>query len=236
MAMTAARLRLVDEAKGDTASKRRAAARADGVQSEEAGAPARSRKAARGPGAESEVAPRQQATPASSARPRAGKRASTVADVMRSPAVCCRLSDSLHQVAQLMWEHDVGAVVVLDEAGGALHMITDRDICMGAYTQGVALWASRVQSVKPAPLVYCSSDAGVVEVRRLMQEHGVRRVPVLDDAGRVVGVVGLGDLVREATVSTPKARTRGLTAPQLAQTLTAVYEDVPVPPERALGH
>jgi CBS domain-containing protein len=227
MAMTAARLRLVDEAKGDTASQRRG---------DDAAEAAPNHKAARGPGAESEVAPRQQATPASQKRARTGKRASTVADVMRSPAVCCRVSDSLHRVAQLMWEQDVGVVVVLDEAGHAQHVITDRDVCMGAYTQGVALWASSVQSVKPSPLVYCSSEAGVVEARRLMQEHGVRRIPVVDGAGQVVGVVGLGDLVREVSISTPKARSRGLTAPQLAQTLMAVYEDVPVPADRVLGH
>jgi CBS domain-containing protein len=121
---------------------------------------------------------------------------------------------------------------VLDDAGRPCHVITDRDVCMGAYTQGVALWASHVGSVRPGPIVSCSVDAGVVEVRHLMQEHGVRRIPVLDAAGSVVGVVGLGDLVREATINAPKARTRGLTPPQLAQTLVAVYEDVPVPPDR----
>jgi CBS domain-containing protein len=65
-----------------------------------------------------------------------------------------------------------------------------------------------------------------------MQEHGVRRIPVLDGAGRVVGMVGLGDLIRESTVAAPKLRTRGLTPAQLAQTLTAIYEDVPVPEDR----
>jgi len=226
--MTAARLRLVDEAKGDTAGKRRT----DTARTNEAEAPSARRKSARGPHADSDVAPRQEAAPRG--RERAGKRPSTVADVMRAPAVCCQLSDSLHRVAQLMWEADVGAVVVLGDDGRALHMITDPDVCKGAYTQGVALWASHVSRVEPGPLVSCSVDAGVIEVRRLMQEHGVRRIPVLDSAGAVVGVVGLGDLVREATVNTPKARTRGLTAPQLAQTLTAIYEDVPVPAERAL--
>jgi len=236
-AMTAARLRLIDEAKGDTAGKRRreaaqggmsvtassdtSAASAEGSGSEKAGPPST---------ADGSETAREM--PASRTRVRPRKRASCVADVMRSPAVCCRMSDSLHRVAQLMWEHDVGAVVVLDDAGTARHVITDRDVCMGAYTQGVALWASHVGSVEPGPLVSCSADAGVVEARNLMQEHGVRRIPVLDAAGRVVGVVGLGDLVREATLTAPKARTRGLTPPQLGQTLVAVYEDVPVPPDR----
>lgn len=225
----AARLRLVDEVNGvvngDTWRERHGDA-----SPQEAAAPVA--KAKRGPGAESEVAPRGRVAPASRARVRASKRASTVADVMRSPAVCCRLGDTLHQVAQLMWEHDVGVVVVLDDAGRARHVVTDRDVCMGAYTQGVALWASHVGSVKPAPLVSCAADAGVVEVRDLMREHGVRRIPVIGADGSVVGVVGLGDLVREVASTAPRARARGLTAPQLAQVLNAVYEDVPVPPDR----
>jgi CBS domain-containing protein len=231
-AMTAARLRLVEEAIGDTASKRRKEAAPGEVSVKAPSAEASAASAAEKAEKKAETA---QSMPASRTRVRPRKRASCVADVMRTPAVCCRLGDSLHRVAQLMWEHDVGALVVLDDAGRACHVITDRDVCMGAYTQGVALWASHVGSVKPGPIVSCSVDAGVVEVRHLMQEHGVRRIPVLDAAGGVVGVVGLGDLVREATINAPKARSRGLTPPQLAQTLVAVYEDVPVPPDRVQG-
>jgi CBS domain-containing protein len=236
--MTAARLRLVDEAKGDAASKRKDATHveAPATASKAKASPTANADARKSPPAQAHpeaAAPeKERAMPASRTRVRPGKRASTVADVMRSPAVCCRVGDSLHRVAQLMWEHDVGAIVVLDHDGKACHVITDRDVCMGAYTQGVALWASHVRSVKPGPIVTCSADAGVVEVRNLMQEHGVRRIPVLDDAGSVVGVVGLGDLVREATINAPKARTRGLSAPQLTQTLVAVYEDIPAPPDR----
>lgn len=230
--MTAARLRLVDEAKGDMAGQRRASA-APGEMSVATASNAKAVEDATSGKAPSDPAEGAPPMPASRTRVRPRKRASCVGDVMHSPAVCCRLGDSLHRVAQLMWEHDVGAVVVLDDAGQARHVITDRDVCMGAYTQGVALWASHVGSVKPGPLVSCSADAGVSQVRNLMQEHGVRRIPVLDATGGVVGVVGLGDLVREATINAPKARTRGLTSPQLTQTLVAVYEDVPVPADRA---
>ena len=89
---------------------------------------------------------------------------------------------------------------------------------MGAYTQGVSLWQSAVTSLQPAAAVVCAQSAGVVEARRLMQEHGLRRIPVVGADGTLVGVVGIGDLVREATITAPKNRTRGLTAAQLAQT------------------
>jgi len=197
--MTAARLRLVDEAKKVTAKAKKAAL-------------------------------------AARPRARAGKRTCTVGDLMRSPAVCCPVGSTLHRVAQLMWEQDVGAVVIVDGAGKPLHMVTDRDVCIGAYTQGLSLWQSRVESLAPRPISACSVDAGVVEVRRLMEESGVRRIPVVDAAGSVVGIIGLGDLIREAAIAAPRNRARGLTPAQLAQTLNAVYEDVGVPAGRVRAH
>jgi CBS domain-containing protein len=204
-------------------------------------------KTARGserPAKEAHEAPRSAVTPMARAdvpagaavpkpRPRASKRPSTVADLMRSPAVCCRLGDTLQRAAQLMWEQDVGAVVVVDDGNRPRHVVTDRDVCMGAYTQGLPLWSSPLSSLGPVPVVSCSIRAGVTEARRLMKEHGVRRIPVVDTAGVVVGMVGLGDLTREATAATPKDRARGLSATQLAQALAAVYEDTGVPAERA---
>jgi CBS domain-containing protein len=174
----------------------------------------------------------KKAAPASRAR----KRACTVADLMRAPAVCCRTGDTLHRAAQLMWEHDVGAVVVVDGAGKPVCMVTDRDVCMGAYTQGIALWQSRLESLAPRPIACCSFDAGVVEARQLMKELGVRRMPVVDADGVAVGMIALGDLVREATAAAPRNRTRGLTPAQLAQTLGAIYQDTGVPSDRRRPH
>jgi CBS domain-containing protein len=208
--MTAARLRVVDSAKVDHAKKVDQGKKATAKKSAPASAPA--------------SGPR--------ARTRASKRTARVGDLMRSPAVCCHAGDTLHHVAQLMWERDVGAVVVVDEHDEPRYMVTDRDVCIGAYTQGVSLWDSRVESLRPQPVITCSVDAGVAEVRRAMEEHGVRRIPVVDAAGALVGVIGLGDLIREAAMTAPKDRTRGLTPAQLAQTLSALYEDVAVPPGR----
>lgn len=233
--MTAARLRLVDEAKkGDAAKKDAAKKEAAGTrgsakaQSQGGAAPASGRQGVRR-AAKSEPAVRAAAKP----KARAGKRPATVADVMRSPAVCCGAGDTLHEAARRMWERDVGAIVVVDEQRRPLHVITDRDVCMGAYTQGLPLWAARVGSLLPRPAVCCALDAGLAAVRRVMEEHGVRRVPVVGESGAVEGVVGLGDLLREATAGATAGRARGLTPAQLTQTLAAVYADVPAPVERA---
>ena len=59
-----------------------------------------------------------------------------------------------------------------------------------------------------------------------------RRVPVTDSDGSVVGMLGLGDLTREATMPAPKGRSRGLTTPELARTFAAVYAERRVPDGR----
>jgi CBS domain-containing protein len=240
MAMGAVSQRLVDGAKRDAdgdvrrtrvdsvkAPRRKASARL----TPESSLDAKSQASLPASGVTPVSTPR--AAPASRARPKAGKRASTAADLMRSPAVCCHLEETLQRAAQLMWEHDVGAVVVVDDGGRPRHVVTDRDLCMGAFTQGVALWQSPLRSVRPAPAVCCSVDSGVNEVCRLMKEHGIRRLAVVDASGAAVGMIGLGDLIREATLSTPKSRTRGLTPVQLARTLSALYEDTGVPEGRS---
>lgn len=226
--MRAARLRLVEEANKGSAARKRSTTKA----------PSSAAKAAPAADAAREPPSTERRVKAKPTRPRtsasASRRACAVADVMRTPVVCCRLDDTLHRAAQLMWEHDVGALVVVDEDNRARHVITDRDICMGAYTQGVPLWASSVQSVQPRRLVACSRDAGLEEAMRLMKEHGVRRVPVTDSEGSVIGMLGLGDLTREATATAPRGRARGLTTAELARTFAAAYADLGVPEGRGL--
>jgi CBS domain-containing protein len=62
-----------------------------------------------------------------------------IRDIMSQDVATCREDDSLDRAAQLMWDRDVGSVPVVDGEGRPLGMITDRDICMAAYTQGEAL-------------------------------------------------------------------------------------------------
>src|SRR5437879_2684561 len=91
--------------------------------------------------------------------------------------------------ARLMWEGDVGSVPVLDDNQRVVGIITDRDICMSAYTRGQRLEDIPVR-VAMAKNVICARDTDDISVvEKLMQQHQVRRVPVCDRDGRVVGMV-----------------------------------------------
>lgn len=126
------------------------------------------------------------------------KQAISVKDVMTSAVHTCRVDDSLDRAAQLLWEHDCGCLPVVDTEGVVRSMITDRDICMAAYTGGRPLRELRVVDSMSRGLVVCSPDDELSAAAGRMAEHQVRRLPVVDDAGRVQGVLSVNDLACRA--------------------------------------
>jgi CBS domain-containing protein len=95
-----------------------------------------------------------------------------------------------------MWEHDCGCLPVVDDNGDVVGMITDRDACIAAYTRGLALSAVSVGSAMSKSLYSCTPDAKISEIERLMRLHQVRRLPVVDVFGTLVGIVTVSDLAR----------------------------------------
>lgn len=147
-----------------------------------------------------------------------------VKQVMSTPLMTCSMGDSVNHAAELMWEHDCGAIPVVDDSGLAIGILTDRDICMAAYTQGKLLREISVSTVMAKQLYACSEDDSLIKAEQLMQQHQVRRLPVLDRQGRPVGMLSLNDLARVATLQHPAANglPDGISVSSIAQTLSAV--------------
>jgi len=105
----------------------------------------------------------------------------------------CRAEDSLHRAAQLMWENDCGSVPVVDSDRRVIGMITDRDICMAAFTQRGDLHSHPVSSAMSHQAHSCSPGDSVSVAEHLMREQQIRRIPVVDD-GELVGMLSLNDI------------------------------------------
>ncbi len=122
-----------------------------------------------------------------------------VESVMSRGVATCRRTDSLAVAAKMMWDHDCGAVPVVDDQGRVVGMLTDRDCLMAAFTRGRRLDELSVQAAM-AHLVF-SAKVGQSAASALvrMQEHQVRRLPVVDEQGRLAGVVSLADLVQASS-------------------------------------
>jgi len=101
--------------------------------------------------------------------------------------------DSLRRAAQCMQELDVGALPVCD-GERLLGMVTDRDIAVRAIADGLNPDEACVSDIMTPDVQFCTTEQDAEEAKRLMGARQVRRLPVIDDNRRLVGIVSLGDL------------------------------------------
>lgn len=122
-----------------------------------------------------------------------------VEQAMTTATLCCDLNDTLETIAYQMWNGDCGAVPVLNEQGMPVGIITDRDIAMALalrHAKAAQLRAGDLVGVRP--LVSCSPRWELKQALKLMTKEKIRRLPVVDDEHRVVGLLSLCDIVEVA--------------------------------------
>lgn len=145
-----------------------------------------------------------------------------VDELMTRDVHTCRPHDSLAEVAGTLWDHDCGCAPVVDAEGRVVAMITDRDICMAAYTRGLPLGAMRVASAASRGVIAAHKGQDVEAAELLMRKHRVRRLPVVDAMGKPVGILSLNDLARRSHQA--DHRHGGLSAESIVSTLATVGE------------
>ena len=117
-----------------------------------------------------------------------------VRDLMTSDVVSVRRSDTLLDVVRQMRDLDVGALPVCDRTGRVRGMITDRDVTIGAVARGRDLRRTTVAKVMSRRPVAIRDDASAAAALGMMTRSSVRRLPVVDSRGRLLGVVSQGDV------------------------------------------
>ena len=133
----------------------------------------------------------------------------------------CRASDNLERAAQIMWECDCGCVPVVDDSAKVVGMITDRDICMAAYTRGAALRDISIESAMARDVASCRAGDQLESALNAMRARQVRRLPVLDGVGGLLGLLSLTDVVRQ--VAAPgRAKTGRLSSDEVLMTLSMI--------------
>jgi CBS domain-containing protein len=108
----------------------------------------------------------------------------------------CRPEDTLAVAARQMWDSDCGCLPVVDEHGHLRGMVTDRDVCMAAMTTGRPLSELRVALAMAVDVATAMAADSLHDAELTMRRRGVRRLPVVDDQHRVIGVLSCNDLVR----------------------------------------
>jgi CBS domain-containing protein len=112
----------------------------------------------------------------------------------KRPVFSVSPGDTILKACQLMEEHNVGCLVA-EEKGKICGILTDRDIALKVAGEQKDSQDTRVADVMSRDPISMSMDKGVHELTAFMHTHHVRRVPIVDGAQRVVGIVTLDDLI-----------------------------------------
>jgi CBS domain-containing protein len=117
-------------------------------------------------------------------------------EVMSSNPVCCLASDSAQQVARIMCEENVGSIPVVtdQESRKLVGMITDRDLCCSVIANGLDPKVTAIGEFMTLNPVTCRDGENIENCEHLMQQHQIRRMPIVDADEHVIGIVAQADL------------------------------------------
>ena len=152
-----------------------------------------------------------------SGEPRAG-------DVMTGDVCTIHFSDSVENAARAMVRRDCGALPVVNDGGRLIGMITDRDIVTRIVARGLDPRRARVDECMSDQVFACYEEDLIESCMWLMSRHQVRRIPVVDERDRVVGIVSQADLARHAGAFPEHGERRAF-----ADVVCAVSEPTPAP-------
>jgi CBS domain-containing protein len=142
-----------------------------------------------------------------------------VSSVMTKDVSTCTQGETLDQAARIMLERDCGVVPILEgrDDRRLAGVVTDRDICIAAFTTGKMLDQLPIVDVMTKVVTCCRASDDLDAAGRTMQQVQVHRLPVLDDADRLVGMLSIADIARAT------ARGRDAVTPlEVGETLAAI--------------
>jgi CBS domain-containing protein len=119
-----------------------------------------------------------------------------VKEIMTVDPACCISETALQEVAQMMVDHDCGAIPVVEnqETKVPIGVVTDRDIVCRTVARGLNPLDLTAAGCMSKPCVTVTSDMSIEECSRILEEKKIRRVPVVDANGSCYGIVALADL------------------------------------------
>jgi CBS domain-containing protein len=152
----------------------------------------------------------------------------TVEELMTRDVKTCEPHEPLRAAAVLMRDFDIGCVPVVDPGGALVGILTDRDVCLALLATDDRLSELTVDDAMSRDVRTCTVEDGIDTAERVMQANQVRRLPVVDCEGLLVGILSLSDLAR-ATAHRLHVGVEGLSETALASTLAVISEPIPPP-------
>ena len=135
-----------------------------------------------------------------------------VQEIMTQPVDTIDPSTTSREAARRMRDENIGALPVR-ENGELIGMVTDRDIVARAVAENSLPSNTAVSAVMSQGIYYCFEDDSLEEAARIMAEHQVRRLPVLNHAQQLVGIIAIADIARSGDKEAEEEAIEGVSEP-----------------------
>jgi len=153
-----------------------------------------------------------------------------VKEIMAPDVKAIWLTESLTDAARLMWENDCGVLPIIKDGRKVVGMITDRDICMAITMRDQRPSGISVEEVMTGQVYGVTPEDDIEQALQTMQEHRIRRLPVLNAEGELEGILSMNDVVRNA-----KASGDGIAYDDVVKTYHLICEHPAPPAANAAG-
>lgn len=120
----------------------------------------------------------------------------TCSEVMTKDPVCCRPDDAVSKAALLMQSENVGSIPVIEneQTRKLVGIVTDRDLALKVVAKALDARTTKVGAVMSRKVVTCRADDAVEKALEAMAEHQLRRIPIVDNDNRIVGIIAQADV------------------------------------------
>jgi len=117
-------------------------------------------------------------------------------ELMTKDPSCCLPTDTVFDAAQLMKSEDVGPIPIVNDkqTKKLAGIVTDRDLALKVVAEGLDPKQTKIEEVMTTGVQTCHPDDDVSNVLKLMEHHHVRRIPIVDDQDRLVGIIAQADI------------------------------------------
>jgi len=121
-----------------------------------------------------------------------------ISDIMTTNVITARPDETIVDVARKMAENRIGCVVVVDEKGTIIGIVTEGDIVRRVVARGLDPSETIVETVMTRNPVTIFEDATLAAAAELMRQKGIGHLPVVNERGKLVGIITRSDIVRIA--------------------------------------
>ena len=121
-------------------------------------------------------------------------------EVMTKNPICCLPNDMVAKAAELMKSGNIGSIPVIEneQTRKLVGIVTDRDLALKIVAEGLDAQATKVEAVMTRKVVTCLAEDDLEKALDAMSEHQLRRIPVVDNDNKVVGIIAQADVATRA--------------------------------------